>query len=633
MDRRRFLRGVRNAVPAAVLGRAILPPAAAQAAPLADPLTRAQAMAATSRGAAILAGVGGPGIFVGDHGAVGDGITDDTAAVQAALTDAATQGVPLVFGHGVYRVEGLGAANVEQVTVLGQGEKSSVLKLRDDNGQGGLGQILRVTDVGAFTFRDIGVHGNFANAKPSVQLQPLINFVTTAATVGRDNFAVVVENVEFIESAKGFGHFRAGVFENGAPAPSRFSHVIVRNVRSYQHGTFGAAVTVHGPAELILIEDVSTRNDGQFGLECYGPTTYPGARGIAVTISSDHDFVHQTRHVIVQGLSCFRDNGGLFVQKVKRLDASAVTITEDCTNPFYDTPPTGFTVDPATDVVSATVPAGKYGNNSIVRLSTTGSLPAPLVAGRLYYVRDRSGNTFRLASTHTGAAINLTTTGAGSHSLEFLGYTYTSSLKGDDNTHTVDDPVRHRYTNASVIRSSPHTGNRNFSYEETATGTSGLVQIEDCNFNRPVSITAQFSGLQPSIKGCTFDAGWMTNADFGTGSLLAMVCGLVESCVFNGPVTLTQVSDLSIRGCRFSVPLRHFMKAGASGILRLHDNVFNTADKAPGQLSLSPPSSGGKLLIEMRGNRIPQGATKTTTLTYTSPSKVGLTVSATDNDM
>lgn len=50
-----------------------------------------------------------------------------------------------------------------------------------------------------------------------------------------------------------------------------------------------------------------------------------------------------------------------------------------------------------------------------ITFSTSGTLPAPLVAGTLYFVRDASSNDFKVALTANGTAIDLTDTGAGTH--------------------------------------------------------------------------------------------------------------------------------------------------------------------------------------------------------------------------
>lgn len=75
---------------------------------------------------------------VRDYGALGDGVTDDTAAIQAAIDAAFTAGGGVVYlPEGVYRVSGDGAGSGNcltmhsQVDLVGDGMGSTVLKLVD----------------------------------------------------------------------------------------------------------------------------------------------------------------------------------------------------------------------------------------------------------------------------------------------------------------------------------------------------------------------------------------------------------------------------------------------------------------------------------------------------------------------
>ena len=83
-----------------------------------------------------------------------------------------------------------------------------------------------------------------------------------------------------------------------------------------------------------------------------------------------------------------------------------VLLLNDTTRSTYT-----FTVDSATDVVTAT--GHNYVDGTQVTVSTAGTLPAPLVAATNYYVRDAAANTFKLALTRGGTAIDITTAGNG----------------------------------------------------------------------------------------------------------------------------------------------------------------------------------------------------------------------------
>jgi hypothetical protein len=91
-----------------------------------------------------------------------------------------------------------------------------------------------------------------------------------------------------------------------------------------------------------------------------------------------------------------------------------------------------FTADPATDVLSAT--AHGRSNGEAVNVASTGTLPGGLAAATQYFVRDATADTLKLAATLTGAAIDITSAGSGTHRIvqsgkfanlvNFRGYPY-----------------------------------------------------------------------------------------------------------------------------------------------------------------------------------------------------------------
>lgn len=72
--------------------------------------------------------------------------------------------------------------------------------------------------------------------------------------------------------------------------------------------------------------------------------------------------------------------------------------------------PQEFSVAIATDVVTC-LGHGYADTNTIVFYG--GTVPSPLVEGTVYYVRDATTDTFKVAATAGGAAIDLTGAGAG----------------------------------------------------------------------------------------------------------------------------------------------------------------------------------------------------------------------------
>ena len=87
---------------------------------------------------------------------------------------------------------------------------------------------------------------------------------------------------------------------------------------------------------------------------------------------------------------------------------------------YYWTATIGY--QPSSVSITTAIPAVVTSTVSVfegypITLTTTGSLPAPLIPGQTYYARNSTGTTFNLSSTATGALINTTTSGSGIHSI------------------------------------------------------------------------------------------------------------------------------------------------------------------------------------------------------------------------
>ncbi len=69
-----------------------------------------------------------------------------------------------------------------------------------------------------------------------------------------------------------------------------------------------------------------------------------------------------------------------------------------------------YTANITTDTLTTTV---NFANDTDVYLYTDDTYPAPFAVNTIYYVVNSTGNTFQLALTVGGAAINITTIGSG----------------------------------------------------------------------------------------------------------------------------------------------------------------------------------------------------------------------------
>lgn len=82
-------------------------------------------------------------------------------------------------------------------------------------------------------------------------------------------------------------------------------------------------------------------------------------------------------------------------------------------------PQAAFTAEAATDIITSA--AHGLQDNDLVQLTTGTTLPAGLSLATDYYIRDRAENTFKLALTPGGTAINITDAGTGTHTYHLKG--------------------------------------------------------------------------------------------------------------------------------------------------------------------------------------------------------------------
>lgn len=77
-----------------------------------------------------------------------------------------------------------------------------------------------------------------------------------------------------------------------------------------------------------------------------------------------------------------------------------------------------FTANAATDTLTSA--AHGLAANDIVRITSTGTFPGGLTSDTPYYVISVTTNTFQLATTRAGSAIDITSAGSGTHSFTLL---------------------------------------------------------------------------------------------------------------------------------------------------------------------------------------------------------------------
>ena len=107
-------------------------------------------------------------ISVKDFGAVGDGVTDDTAAIQAAIDACETLKKPLFFPAGTYYMTSGITVQQKEVHIIGEGSESTIL---DFNVSSGVAMDVGYSGGGTFwgwTIRDIQLKGNASGAETNL---------------------------------------------------------------------------------------------------------------------------------------------------------------------------------------------------------------------------------------------------------------------------------------------------------------------------------------------------------------------------------------------------------------------------------------------------------------------------------
>lgn len=110
-----------------------------------------------------------------------------------------------------------------------------------------------------------------------------------------------------------------------------------------------------------------------------------------------------------------REHGSGVAAFTKTMTAANIRTNADGNTCFEVENPPGstFTVNTGTDVVTSTAHGLSDTNQIVVATGPGGTLPAPLSQSTTYFVRDATTDTFKLALTSGGSAIDITTAGTG----------------------------------------------------------------------------------------------------------------------------------------------------------------------------------------------------------------------------
>ena len=300
-------------------------------------------------------------INVRQYGAKGDGATDDTAAVQAAIT--AQAGKQLHFPDGIYVI---GSALTGTGSVYYTGSAGVVF-----------------TDYSVpLNTPDALLDFDFQSSKSTVLGVPAnLERVFTTSRASTGYVQDVSGTWRKVEVNKARVSGRGILVEVSSNNNARFSRDLSITHRAVTSAPVGAFVDG---------ENVTAAGDGLTGTGKY--VTVAGLTG-------------STSHYIRNGSGTFGPSDGS--SPLARLTGStagaSATVTMTIASPC---------------VVTWTAHGLSVGE--AIQLTTTGALPTGLTAGATYYLKTVATDTFRLATTPDGADINTSGTQSGVHTASVL---------------------------------------------------------------------------------------------------------------------------------------------------------------------------------------------------------------------
>lgn len=171
---------------------------------------------------------GSPLVSVKDHGAVGDGTTDDAAAINAAIAAAGTQGI-VFFPAGSYRIATI-ISLPDYAHLLGVNPKTAIIKK-----DAGLNSAFNEASIGAVIIENLQFQGGVTNL--------------TTGYITLNNPSSIISNCIFVGGAN-------GIYLSG----SHFTHIQDCKFLSMTPVAGGSAITVKA-SNNVVIERISVAED------------------------------------------------------------------------------------------------------------------------------------------------------------------------------------------------------------------------------------------------------------------------------------------------------------------------------------------------------------------------------------
>jgi hypothetical protein len=202
-----------------------------------------------------------PWVDVRDHGAAGDDISDDTAALDAAYANAAANALPVYLPAGTYLTSG-NTLPAGFVALFGDGNDVSILKRI--GAASASNAIIGASTASDFSIADIGVDGNKANQSLGGN-----NIQLTAVS------DIVLRGVRSF-GAKAAGGYGTGILLNLVPDSNPTGREVgLLNVECYDNDSDGLSIARTGAA--ISVDGGVFSDNGASGIYFYDQAITPAA--------------------------------------------------------------------------------------------------------------------------------------------------------------------------------------------------------------------------------------------------------------------------------------------------------------------------------------------------------------------
>jgi len=337
-------------------------------------------------------------INVKQYGAVGDGVTDDTAAIQAAIDEYSSGARYFSFSPGkTYLISS--RINLDDMHGFVIDLNGATIQCSSSSAVDASGKCLNITGCTSFEIRNGTIDGNRASRGAPAQV-PAHNI----AVYNCSDFVfyritsknAVVDGFYFDEETQGdpeTSNYRGTILSCVASGNARQGMSIIsgHDIRVYA-SSFVDTYGLSPQAGIDIEADPSNSNPGNTNMSL-NVTVFSGNSGNAIQMSS----VAGSRDVIVTGC--------LFEGKVYEK-----TVT------FND----------GADTINCV--AHGFLDGQGVTFRTTGTIASGVSLGSYYYVVNATADTFQISTTYNGSPVNITSTGSGTHTAGRCGETIRAEM-------------------------------------------------------------------------------------------------------------------------------------------------------------------------------------------------------------